>query len=166
MSESPALRDATQADAAAIAAIYNHYVVATSISMESDPVGAEEMAQRIAAVQEGGLPWLVLAADGVTAGYTYASKWKPRPGYRNSVETSIYVDAGQCGLGYGLVLYQALFARLEGRFHTAIGGIALPNPASIALHERLGFRQVACFREVGQKFGAWVDVGYWQRTLP
>jgi phosphinothricin acetyltransferase len=160
------VRDATPADAAAIAAIYNHYVATTPISMETDPVADEEMARRIAEVQGGALPWLVMLDEGRVLGYAYASKWRARPGYRHAVESSVYLDHGQRGRGLGLALYRALLARLEGRFHAIIGGIALPNAASIALHERLGFRQVACFPEVGHKFGAWVDVGYWQLTLP
>jgi len=161
-----AVREANPADAAAIAAIYNHYVATTVISMESDPVDTEEMARRIAEVQAAALPWLVLVDDGVLLGYAYASKWRARPGYRHAVEASVYVAPGQRGRGIGLQLYRALIARLAGRFHCVIGGIALPNPASVALHERLGFRQVACFTEIGHKFGGWVDVGYWQLHLP
>lgn len=160
------LRDAAAADAAVIAAIYNHYVATTVISMESDPVGAAEMARRIAEVQDATLPWLVLEEGGAVLGYAYASKWRARPGYRHAVESSVYVDAGLRGRGIGLTLYRALIARLTGRFHCVIGGIALPNPASVALHERLGFCQVACFKEVGHKFGNWVDVAYWQLHLP
>jgi phosphinothricin acetyltransferase len=159
------LRDAGAADAAAIAAIYNHYVATTTISMENDPVTSEDMAGRIADVQAAGLPWLALIEDGRLCGYAYASKWRARPGYRHAVESSVYVDPAQRGRGHGLTLYRALLARLDGRFHSVIGGIALPNAASIALHERLGFRQVACFHEVGHKFGNWVDVGYWELTL-
>jgi phosphinothricin acetyltransferase len=166
MSQPPTFRDAHAADAAAIAAIYNHYVATTVISMETEAVPAEEMAGRVAEVQGAGLPWLVLIENGQLRGYAYASKWRSRPGYRHAVETSVYIAADQRGRGFGLFLYRALLARLEGRFHTVIGGIALPNAASIALHERLGFRQVACFHEVGHKFGAWVDVGYWQLNLP
>ncbi len=165
MSPIATLRDATSADAAAIAAIYNHYVAATTISMETDPVGEAEMAGRIAEVQKAGLPWLVMSEGARVVGYAYASKWRARPGYRHAVESSLYVDPGLRGRGHGLALYRALLARLEGRFHVVIGGIALPNAASIALHERLGFRQVACFHEVGHKFGDWVDVGYWQLNL-
>jgi phosphinothricin acetyltransferase len=159
------LRDAGAADAAAIAAIYNHYVATTTISMENDPVTSEDMAGRIADVQAAGLPWLALIEDGRLCGYAYASKWRARPGYRHAVESSVYVDPALRGRGHGLTLYRALLARLDGRFHSVIGGIALPNAASIALHERLGFRQVACFHEVGHKFGNWVDVGYWELTL-
>lgn len=165
MHDTNTLRDALPLDAAAIAAIYNHYVATTTISMETDPVGADEMARRIADVQDATLPWLVLVEDGRLCGYAYASKWRARPGYRHAVESSVYVDPALRGRGHGQALYRALLARLEGRFHTVIGGIALPNAASIALHERMGFRQVACFHEVGHKFGAWVDVGYWQLSL-
>ena len=166
MSQSDLLvRNAEPCDALSISAIYNRYVATTVISMETDPVGEEEMARRIAEIQGAALPWLVLVQDGAVVGYAYASKWRARPGYRHAVESSVYVDADQRGRGHGLALYRALLARLEGRFHTVIGGIALPNAASVALHERLGFRQVACFREVGHKFGGWVDVGYWQLQL-
>jgi phosphinothricin acetyltransferase len=165
MNQAPTLREAHAADAAAIAAIYNHYVAATTISMETEAVAAEAMAARVAEVQRDGLPWLVLIEGGQLRGYAYASKWRSRPGYRHAVEASVYIDADQRARGFGLILYRALLARLDGRFRTVIGGIALPNAASIALHERLGFRQVACFPAVGHKFGAWVDVGYWQLTL-
>ena len=166
MTEPISLRDAGVADAAAVAAIYNHYVETSTISMETDAVGPDEMAARIADVQGAGLPWLVLLDGGRVCGYAYASKWRARPGYRHAVESSVYVDRELRGRGHGAVLYRALLDRLgDGRFHSVIGGIALPNAASIALHERFGFRQVACFHEVGHKFGAWVDVGYWQLSL-
>jgi phosphinothricin acetyltransferase len=165
MTQTATLRDASAADANAIAAIYNHYVATTTISMETDPVAGVDMAGRVKEVHDAGLPWLVLVEDGRLCGYAYASKWRARPGYRHAVESSVYIDPALRGRGHGLTLYRALLARLDSRFHTVIGGIALPNAASIALHERLGFRQVACFHEVGHKFGGWVDVGYWQLTL-
>jgi len=160
------IRDAIPADAPAIAAIYTHYVETTVISMEYEPVDAAEMAQRIAEVQAAALPWLVIVEDGEVLAYAYASKWRARRGYRHAVESSVYVAPGQRGRGHGLALYRALLAQLSGRYHCVIGGIALPNAASVALHERLGFRQVASFSEVGHKFGQWVDVGYWQLLLP
>lgn len=161
-----AIRDAVPADATAVAAIYTHYVLTTVISMENDSVDAAEMARRIADTRTAALPWLVLVESDTVLGYAYASKWRARPGYRHAVESSVYVAPGQCGRGHGIALYRALLERLAGRFHCVIGGIALPNLASVALHERLGFRQVACFSEVGHKFGNWVDVGYWQLLLP
>lgn len=161
-----AVRDAVAGDAAAVALVYNHYVETTSISMETETVGSADMQARIAAVQAAGLPWLVLLDGGGLAGYAYASPWRARPGYRHAVETSVYLAPGQRGRGHGLHLYRSLLARLEGRCHSVIGGIALPNPASVALHARLGFRQVACFSEVGHKFGQWIDVAYWELLLP
>jgi len=160
-----AMRDAVPGDAAAIANIYGHYVLATTVSMEFEPVDAAEMAGRIAEVQAAGLPWIVLVEDGQVAGYAYASKWRARPGYRDAVEASVYLAPALRGGGRGARLYRVLIERLRGRFHTVIGGIALPNPASVALHERLGFRKVAHFEEVGHKFGQRIDVGYWQRML-
>lgn len=121
---------------------------------------------RIADVQAAGLPWLVAEAEGVVAGYAYATKWRVRHAYRFSVESSVYLAPASAGQGIGTMLYRALLDRLrDGGFHLAIGGIALPNAASIALHEKLGFEKVAQFREVGFKFGRWTDVGYWQLSL-
>ena len=160
------LRDATADDAAAIAAIYNHYVETTVISFEEAPVTAAVMQERIAGVQQDGLPWLVAIADGKVAGYAYATKWRVRAAYRFSVESSVYLDKARAGKGMGTALYQALFARLRaGGRHLCIGGIALPNDASVALHEKMGFTKVGQFREVGLKFGRWIDVGYWELRL-
>ena len=160
------IRDATVEDAETIAAIYQHYVLTTSISFEEAEVPAIEMAGRIADVQAAGLPWLVAEIDGAVAGYAYATKWRVRHAYRFSVETTVYLAPASAGRGRGTSLYRALIDRLrDGGFHLAIGGIALPNPASIALHEKLGFEKVAEFREVGFKFDRWTDVGYWQLKL-
>ena len=104
--------------------------------------------------------------DGAVAGYAYAGRWRTREGYRHSVETSIYLSPDATGRGLGATLYARLLERLRALdVHAVIGGIALPNPASEALHERLGFEQVARFREVGRKFGEWIDVAYWQLRL-
>lgn len=160
------IRPATPLDAARICAIYNHYVTTTTISFEEEPVGAPEMAQRIADVGAAGLPWLVLDVDGELAGYAYATKWRVRPAYRHAVESTVYLDRAFSGRGFGRMLYGALLDALRAReLHVVIGGIALPNDASAGLHEALGFRKVAHFSEVGKKFGRWVDVGYWERKL-
>lgn len=127
---------------------------------------AAEMAQRIAAVAEADLPWLVMLEDETLVGYAYATKWRVRAAYRYSVESSIYVAAEHAGQGVGRQLYKALLAQLRERdLHLVIGGIAQPNEASVRLHERLGFQKVAHFSEVGLKFGRWIDVGYWQLKL-
>lgn len=160
------LREAAVGDAEAIVRIYNPYVRETTISFEEAEVSAAEMGQRLREVAAAGLPWLVALRDGDVAGYAYASKWKGRCAYRFAVETSVYVDQAARGAGVGTALYEALFAALRERgIHTAIGGISLPNDASVALHERFGMKKVAHFEQVGFKFGRRIDVGYWQRLL-
>jgi phosphinothricin acetyltransferase len=160
------LRPALPSDAAAIAAIYNHYILTTAISFEEAPVDAAEIAQRMAAVQYADLPYLVADEDGIVIGYAYAGPWRTRPAYRTSVETSVYLRPDTYGRGTGTALYRALIKLLTERgYHLAIGGIAQPNAASVALHEKMGFEQAAMFKEVGNKFGRWVDVGYWQLRL-
>lgn len=160
------IRPAQADDAPAIAAIYNPFIANTTISFEEQAVTDAEMARRIADVQAAGLPWLVMEHDGKVAGYAYATKWRVRHAYRFSVESSVYLAPEHAGRGVGSALYAALLERLEALgCHLVIGGIALPNERSIALHEKLGFEKVAQFREVGFKFGRWLDVGYWQKTL-
>jgi len=160
------IRSATAADAEALARIYNHYVKETIITFEEDPVSSADMAGRVTEVERASLPWLVAEQDGQIVGYAYASKWKGRCAYRHSVETTIYLASDCVGRGIGTSLYQALLEQLRNRnLHVAIGGAALPNPASVALHEKLGFRKVAHFAEVGFKFGKWIDVAYWQVAL-
>jgi phosphinothricin acetyltransferase len=156
---------ATCADAESVCAIYNHYVAHTIVTFEERLVTSVEMRSRIAAVLEK-LPWLVLEHDGAIAGYAYASPWKTRSAYRFAAESSIYLAPAQTGRGFGSRLYSSLLEHLRARnIHCVIGGAALPNPASIALHERLGFTKVAHFCESGFKFGRWIDVAYWQRLL-
>jgi len=164
------IRTATTADAAAICAIYNHYVLETTITFEEAAVTPVEMEARIQAalVEETlqPLPWLVWEDSATIQGFAYASKWKGRCAYRHSAEVTVYLDPTSTGRGLGSRLYEALLMELRQRsFHAVIGGIALPNPASIALHEQLGFRKVAHFEQVGRKFGRWIDVGYWQLLL-
>ncbi|TXF97440.1 arsinothricin resistance N-acetyltransferase ArsN1 family B [Massilia arenae] len=160
------IRPASSLDAARFCAIYNHYVATTTISFEEAPVPEADMAGRIADVTDGGLPWLVLEIDDVVAGYAYATKWRARPAYRHAVESSVYLDPELAGRGHGQRIYARLLDELRSRgLHTVIGGIAQPNERSVALHERLGFRKVAHFAEVGVKFGRRVDVGYWQLLL-
>lgn len=161
-----AVREATSRDAAAVALIYNHYVTRTTATFETQTVHPAVMADRIKQCRASGLPWLLAEQGGTVQGYAYAVPWKPRQAYRYSCETTIYLHPGYAGRGIGRQLYSVLLERLEALgCHTAIGGIALPNPASIGLHEALGFEKTAHFREVGFKLGRWVDVGYWQRIL-
>jgi len=160
------VRSAAAGDAEQIARIYNYYVRNSVITFEEEAVAAETMAVRIAEVQGASLPWLVAEVEQGVVGYAYASKWKVRSAYRHSVETTIYVENGCEGRGIGSRLYSELLSilRAAGK-HVAIGGAALPNDASVALHEKLGFEHVATFRQVGFKHGRWVDVAYWQIVL-
>jgi L-amino acid N-acyltransferase YncA len=159
------IRDAVPADAAQVVDIYNHYVLNSVITFEEAAVTAEEMATRIADVRAT-LPWLVYETDGRIDGYCYATKWRVRAAYRFAVETTVYLRPGLARRGLGTQLYEELIERLRtlGR-HIAIGGIALPNDASVGLHERMGFVKVAHFPQVGWKFDRWIDVGYWQLKL-
>jgi phosphinothricin acetyltransferase len=160
------IRSAIEADAQAIAAIYNPYVANTIITFEEQPVTAQEMAGRIREVLTASLPWLVSEQDGKIVGYAYASKWKNRSAYRYAMECTVYLDQTFTGKGLGTELYKALIGEFKTRgIHTAIGGVALPNPASVALHESLGFAKVAEFQEVGFKFNQWINVGYWELKL-
>lgn len=164
--ERTTLRAATAADAAAIAAIYNHYVAETVVTFEEVPVSASEFAGRIESVAAAGFPWLVAEQAGRIAGYAYATKWRDRSAYRFSAEVTVYLAPTDTGRGLGSQLYAELFPMLEARgLHAIMGGITLPNDASVALHEKFGMRKVAHFDEVGFKFDRWLAVGYWQRTL-
>ncbi len=152
-------------DAARICDIYNHYVRETVITFEEEAVSEREMTERIRDVTAR-WPWLVAEENGLVTGYAYASAWKTRSAYRFAVESTVYVAAEHLGRGLGTQLYRALIAALRSRHvHYVTGGIALPNPASVALHERLGFRKNGHFSEVGFKLDRWVDVGYWELIL-
>jgi L-amino acid N-acyltransferase YncA len=160
------VRSAAAADAEAIARIYNYYIQNTVITFEEESVSAQVMATRVGEVQGLSLPWLVAEVDNVIVGYAYASKWKVRSAYRYSAEITIYLEQGCEGRGIGTILYSELLTILRERgMHVAIGGVALPNEASAALHGKLGFEHVATFRQVGFKHGRWVDVAYWQLVL-
>ena len=160
------VRPVSASDAEAIARIYNYYIQNTVITFEEDPVSVQAMATRIADTEALSLPWLVAEVDGKIVGYAYARKWRERSAYRYSRETTIYLERGYEGRGIGKTLYSALLPLLRERgIHVAIGGVALPNEASVALHEKLGFELVATFREVGFKHDRWVDVAYWQLVL-
>lgn len=160
------IRTATNADAPAVCAIYNHYITASDATMEESPIDAGEMSRRMAAITTA-WPWLVAEVEGAVIGYAYANQWKPRSGYRHAVESTVYLAPAHVGHGFGTALYQSLIGILgERHVHCAIAGISLSNTASIALHEKFGFRKVGQFHENGIKFGRWIDVGYWQRMFP
>ena len=157
-----AVRPARPDDAAAIAAIYAPHVTAGHVSFETDAPDAAEIARRM----DGGHPWLVAAHGATVIGYAYASAFGERAAYRLTVETTIYLADAAKGRGVGRQLYAALLDLLSARgFAQAIARIALPNPASCALHAALGFREVGVLRAVGRKHGHWIDVALWQCAL-
>jgi len=160
------IRPARSEDAAACAAIYRPYVTDNWVSFELDPPDAAEMARRIAAYGEA-FGWLIAeAADGAVLGYAYACSHRSREAYSTSVDVAIYVAPEAKGRGVGRALYEQLFDGLRARkFHAAFAGIAIPNPASEAIHKAMGFTLVGIYREVGWKMGGWRDVGWWQRLL-
>jgi L-amino acid N-acyltransferase YncA len=159
------IRDASEQDGRACAAIYAPYVTGTAISFELDPPAANEMAQRIAAAQRCHA-WLVLEHDARVVGYAYGGPYKERPAYRWSSEVSVYLELGRRRTGGGRALYTALFDRLAARgYRTLLAGMTLPNDASVGLHRALGFEPVGTHRRVGWKHGRWHDVAWTQRML-
>jgi len=160
------IRPATIDDANELANIYNYYVQNTVVTFEEDNATQSEMESRIQKNIRDGLPWLVIEKNGKIAGYTYATKWNERAAYRHTVEVTIYLSNNAVSKGLGSRLYERLFSQLRGKsLHIAIGGITLPNTASVAIHEKFGMKKVAHFEAVGYKFGQWLDVGYWQMAL-
>ena len=161
----PALRLAQPDDAASIAKIYRPIVESTAISFEVEAPDANAMRARI--VDELVThPWLVAEIEGEVAGYAYATAHRTRQAYQWSVDTSAYVHPRFQRRGVGRSLYQRLFEILVAQgFCTAYAGIALPNPASVGLHESVGFTAFAVYRKVGFKLSEWHDVGWWQRAL-
>lgn len=158
-------RLATVADGPAIAAVYAPYAENTTYTFELEAPTAEEVCQRMTRHRRH--PWLVAEDQaGGILGYAYAWPFEDRGGYRFAVETSIYLRQDCVGGGIGTALYTDLLALVgqEG-YTTCLARIALPNPQSERLHEKLGFHKVAHFQKIGHKFDRWIDVGYWQRLL-
>jgi phosphinothricin acetyltransferase len=161
------VRFGTAADLEAINAIYNRYVLESHSTFDVEPMPAESRSEWFTHYEGAGRHRLVVAVAGAgVAGYATSSPFRPRPAYETSVETSVYLAPEAVGRGIGTKLYQKLFDALEGQdVHRALAGIALPNPASIALHERFGFKRVAHFTEQGRKFGRYWDVAWYEKPL-
>jgi phosphinothricin acetyltransferase len=161
------VRPATADDLQAINEIYNHYVAETHITFDVEPTSMEGRREWFSHYAETGRHRLMVAVDtDLVAGFASSSRFRPKPGYLTSVETSIYLASDSIGKGIGSRLYGELFKALEGEdLHRAYAGIALPNPASIALHERFGFKRVAHFTEQGRKFGRYWDVAWFEKPL-
>lgn len=160
------IRSAVPGDAARLCEIYNHYVLTDVATFEEEPVSVSEMRRRVEDVQKHFF-WLVYQDGDAVIAYAYAGKWRVRAAYRHSVELSVYVSPERHGRGIGRQLYAELLRRLAERdVHSVVGGVAGDNAASIALHLSFGFAEVARFRDIGYKFGRWIDVRYFQLLLP
>ncbi len=132
------IRAATESDAQAIADIYNHYIANTVVTFEEQPVSRSDIIDRIKKITDSSLPWLVAEDAGMIIGYAYAGKWNLRGAYRHTVETTVYLSPASVSKGWGTQLYQVLFDTLRQKsIHVVIGGITLPNLASVALHEKI-----------------------------
>lgn len=152
-------------DAPSVQAIYAPYVTDTTVSFEEVPPDSMEVERRIAAILPR-YPYLVAEEDGRVVGYAYASEHRTRAAYRTSVDVTVYVAPGAQRSGVARRLYSHLLPAVASLgYHAAFAGIALPNQASVGLHEAMGFEPIGIYREVGRKFDAWHDVGWWQRLL-
>lgn len=159
------IRLAAPADGTAFAAIYAPAVEGRATSFELEPPSGQVMAARVASTLAR-LPWLACEREGAVLGYVYAAPHRERAAYRWSVEVSVYIDPRIHRAGMGRALYTSLFEvlALQG-YATALAGIALPHPASVGLHESMGFVAVGIYRGIGFKLGGWHDVGWWQKDL-
>jgi L-amino acid N-acyltransferase len=159
---SPQVRDATEADLQAVASIYAHESLHSYSTFETEARPASTWREKLL----GRHPFLVADEDGAVLGFAYGSQFRDRPAYHRTVETSVYLHRDARGRGLGSALYDALLARLVADgFHTALALIALPNDASVRLHERAGFRHAGTLVEVGDKQDRMIDVGIYQRML-
>jgi L-amino acid N-acyltransferase YncA len=160
------IRLARDSDAAAIASIYRPYVEQSRISFEETAPDAVEIARRVAGDRPGHYPWFVAEEDGRLLGFASSSPFRTRRAYRWVVETGIYLDPDGKGRGIGRSLLSTMIGVLEQQgYVAAVGAIALPNAASVALHEKLGFIHTGTYRQVGFKMDEWLDVGLWQKDL-
>ena len=163
------IRNAAAADRDAIVEIYNHYIRETPVTFDVETFTVDSRGPWFGQFADTGRYRLLVAEiAGQVIGYASSVRFKDRAAYDTSVETSVYLHPEHVGRGVGGRLYTALFDELarEGTLHRAYGGIAMPNPASVALHETLGFRKVATYTEVGFKFGRYWDVCWFEKELP
>jgi phosphinothricin acetyltransferase len=158
------IRTATYSDAWAIADIHNYYVINTSITFELECVAPYEIVQRIEQCEQIG-PYLVYEEGKVVIGYAGIAGFRERKGCGHSVESTIYLKNGFGGKGIGFQLYSELLSKTVPKYQVVIAGIALSNIPSIRLHEKCGFKKVSHFSESARKFGEWIDVGFWQKSV-
>jgi L-amino acid N-acyltransferase YncA len=160
------IRTATAGDLPAMTAVYNEAVATTVATFDLEPRGEDHYAAAVASARPGDHVVVAETADGVL-GMAYAGTYRPRPAYDGTREVSVYLHRSARGAGLGRRLYDELLARVDADgIHTCVAVIALPNPASEALHRAVGFEAVGLLREVGRKFDRWVDTAWWQRMHP
>ena len=161
------IRPARESDLERLTEIYNYYVINTPITFDLEPFSVEERCEWFRHYSASGPHRLLIAeSDGLVVGYVTSSRFRPKAGYETSVETSIYLAPEATGRGMGTDLYAALFAALaEEGLHRAYAGVTLPNPTSMALHRKFGFRSIGVYREVGRKFGKYWDVEWFEKPL-
>lgn len=152
-------------DAKQLVDIYNYYVVNSIVTFDEIPFSENDFKDRINTISSK-YPFIVFEEDDYILGYAYANMFRQKPAYNHTVETTIYLKNDVQGKAIGTKLYSELLNELkEQKYHAIIGGLTLPNEASVKLHEKLGFKQVAHFKEVGFKFNKWLDVGFWELIL-
>lgn len=164
----PTIRPAVLDDLPALTGIYNHYVLHTPITFDLKPHSIDRRRAWFDEHADSGRYRLLVAIDeaGAVAGYATTSRWRPKAAYDTTVESSVYCRHDACGRGLGRVLYESLFDAIAGEdVHMIVAGATIPNDASIALHERLGFTRVGVFRAVGRKFDRFWDVAWFQRPM-
>ena len=163
----PTIRPATAADLPGILDIYNHAVLHTTASYDLEPVSLRSRQDWFAARQKAGFPVLVAeGASGEVLGFASYGTFREKPGYNGTVEHSVYIRDGQRGAGLGLALMERLIAEARAQnLHVMLGSVDADNAGSITFHERLGFRQVAHFHQVGRKFGRWLDMVFMELLL-
>ena len=159
------IRPVTINDAQQLVDIYNYYVLNTVVTFDDVPFTVEAFKEKIEAIYKF-YPFYVFEEENKILGYTYANKWREKPAYKYTLESTVYLHPKAIGKQIGTILYTELLKQLkEQNYHVVVGGLTLPNEASVKLHEKFGFTQVSHFKEVGLKFDKWLDVGFWQLTL-
>lgn len=159
------IRKVTIEDAQQLVDIYNHYVLNTVVTFDDVPFTVDAFKEKIESIHTV-YPFLVFEENNNILGYAYANKWREKPAYKFTVESTVYLHHEAIGKQIGSKLYTGLLKLLrEQDYHVVVGGLTLPNEASVKLHEKFGFAQVSHYKEVGLKFNKWLDVGFWQLTF-
>lgn len=145
--------------------IYNYYVLHSTATLDIEALSLEAFTEKVNRIDQD-FPFIVLEENGELLGYAYGSKFRPKPAYNTTVESTVYVKHNTHRKKIGSLLYEALLKQLkEANFHIVLGVLTLPNEASVRLHEKFGFKQVAFLEQVGYKFDTWLNVGFWQLDL-